>query len=288
MDRLAGAEALAAAGADFPAGSTAFRVRADLGAGRLALRAPALPAAAAPRYLVHVHEPASDLELALAAGRTAYLAGGTLTMEAGLTAGGRPLAAGEAGEAEGWVSAPDGRLWPVAFRPTAAGGWRASVRLDGGGSAVPGLWEAHLNATADRGGLTAVRSVRTAFAVAVATARLTGEAAVATAPAGGGRNAPAGGDLAIVLGVEVAIAGRYEVRGTLWGTDAAGALHPLAVAHSAAWLEPGAGTLELRFGGDLLTPSPLGAPYEVRDLRLVDQGRMGLLHRQARGLVLTP
>lgn len=288
MDRLAGAEALAAAGADFPAGSTAFRVRAALGAGRLVLRATALPAAAAPRYLVHVFEPASDLVLALAAGRDAYLAGGTLTVEAALTVGGRPLGAGEAGEAEGWVSAPDGRLWPVAFRPTAAGGWRASVRLDGGGSAVPGPWEAHLNATASRDGLTAVRSVRTAFAVAVPTARLTGEAAVAAAPGGGGRHGATGGDLAIALGVETAVAGRYEIRGTLWGTDAAGALRPLAVAHSAAWLEPGSGTLELRFGGDLLAPSPLGAPYELRDLRLVDQGRMGLLHRQARGLAVTP
>ena len=60
-----------------------------------------------------------------------------------------------------------------------------------------------------------------------------------------------------------------------------------AVAHSAAYLAAGHGALELAFDRELVAASGLRAPFEVRDLRLIDQGNMGLLHRQARGLVIS-
>ena len=88
------------------------------------------------------------------------------------------------------------------------------------------------------------------------------------------------------LGVEAVAASRYEVRGVLFGSGANGELLPAAVGHAAAWLEPGHGTVELRFDQALVDDSGLRAPFEIRDLRLIDQGTMGLLHRQARGLVL--
>lgn len=85
------------------------------------------------------------------------------------------------------------------------------------------------------------------------------------------------------FGVEVGAAGRYEVRALLYGM-VGGAMAPVAVAHSAAWLEPGAGTIELAYDAALL--AGVRGPYELRDLSLLDQSRVGLLHRQQRGLVI--
>ena len=93
-----------------------------------------------------------------------------------------------------------------------------------------------------------------------------------------------GDGLVVRLGLETAAAGRYEVRGTLFGTGADGALVPVAVAHSAAPMASGRGELELAFPADLLTG--VSAPFEVRDLQLTDQTRMGVLHRQAGALVV--
>ena len=89
--------------------------------------------------------------------------------------------------------------------------------------------------------------------------------------------------VAVDLGVDVAGPGRYEVRGIVYGTDRAGNLVPFAAAHSAAWLDA-AGSLTLTVEPKLLREAGVRAPFEIRDLRLLDQGRMGVLHRQARGI----
>ncbi len=123
-----------------------------------------------------------------------------------------------------------------------------------------------------------VRNARTAFACALPTARLTGMGELAAGKAG---------RLEVRLGVETASPGRYEVRGVLFGTGTDGALKPMAAAHTAAWLD-GGGTLALAFDSEMLAASRLTPPYELRELELRDQGRMGLLEKRARGLVLRP
>ncbi len=95
------------------------------------------------------------------------------------------------------------------------------------------------------------------------------------------------GGLGLRLGVESASASRYEARGVLYATAADGALRPVGIAHAAAWLEAGDGSLELTFDRTLLAESGLGAPFELRDLRLVDQVSMGLLHRQERAMAIS-
>jgi len=138
-----------------------------------------------------------------------------------------------------------------------------------------GAGDTALLAGGEHRGLTAVRSVRVPFAVAAPTARLTGEADVVSVG-----EAVVG--LRIELLVEVSVAGRYEVRGVLWGTAADGARKPLAAVHAGDWIEPGRAVLAIEVPRDQLGAGDLGAPWELRDLRLLDQGRMGLLHRQAR------
>jgi hypothetical protein len=268
MELLASPEQLKAAGAPFVEGTAAFRLRADLGAGTFQLTAGELPADA--RYLVHVLDRGSDLALELGTDRTDYLHGDVLSVRVALGADALPME-----RVEGVVTSPAGRAWPIELGAD-GGVYRGSLRLDAIEAPAPGLWEVHVAARAVADGRTVERAAHTAFNVAVPSARLDGTAAVVKAE----------GALALRLGVETIAEGRYELRGVLYGTAADGTLRPLATGHSAAWLEAGAGALELSFDHQLIEKSGLRRPFELRDLRLVDQGRLGLLHRQARGLVI--
>ena len=273
MELLVTADQLQAADVPFPAGTSAFRLRAELGAGRFVLSAPDLAAGAGQPYLVHVLDANSDLALRLGAERGDYLHGQSLTVAAALEGTGKTAVR----RVDGQVISPAGRSWALTFTPDGAGGLRAALPLDALENATGGLWQVETRLEGDADGRTVVRGARTAFAVAVPTARLDGNVERLKQRFGG---------LALRLGVEVATAGRYEVRGVLYGTDSQGQLRPLGVGDSAAWLEPGSGRVELSFGADVLTSAALRAPFEVRDLQLVDQGRMGVLQRQARALVI--
>jgi hypothetical protein len=270
MELIASADKLRAAGAPFVEGTAAFRIRADLGAGVFTLRAAGLDGEA--RYVLQVLDRASSVSLRLTTLSADYLHGQELRLEAVLLDGDAAVAKARF---DGYVTSPAGRAWPVTFEPLDGGRLAARLALDGLEAPSEGLWEAHVAAHSLRKGGAVMRSARVPFHVAVPSARFDGEAALSAADG-----------LGVRLGVEAASASRYEVRGVLFGTAADGRLLPAAVAHSAAWLEPGHGRLELVFDRAAVEASGLAAPFEVRDLRLVDQGTMGLLHRQARGLVL--
>jgi len=84
--------------------------------------------------------------------------------------------------------------------------------------------------------------------------------------------------------IEAGAASRFQVSGVLYGTTSDGTLRPLALAQSASWIEAGHGSIGLDFDADIIAASGLHAPFEVRDLRLVDQATMGLLERRERAL----
>ena len=94
------------------------------------------------------------------------------------------------------------------------------------------------------------------------------------------------GGRVIEIPVETVAPGRYEIRTILFGTDSSGILKPIGVGDTAAWMAQGVGSLALHFDGTMLEESGLEAPYELHDLQLLDQGRMGQLHRQALALIL--
>ena len=58
------------------------------------------------------------------------------------------------------------------------------------------------------------------------------------------------------------------------------------MAQSAAVIEGRAGSIQLQVDADMLKASGLRAPFEVRNLELLDQGRMFVLQRQQRALLL--
>ncbi len=276
MEQLASADQLRQAGVAFAEGTTAFRLGQKLGAGRFTLQADRLATPQA-RYVVHLFDRGSDAVLHLSSDRGSYLHGDRIRIEASLTTRHGAL---ELDEITAFVTSPAGRGWPVLLRPVGHGLYAGSLRLDGTSEVDAqrggGLWQVLVSAHGVDHGRTVMRSARTAFSAAAATARL-----VKASAFGRGERA-----LTVRFEVEAAVAGRYEVRGVLYGTGRDGALHPAIVAHSAAWIEAGSGGLRLAFDPEAVRAAGLRAPYEIRDLRLMDQGRMGLLHRQARGVVI--
>ena len=269
LQQVANADELAAAGLDAPGGSLVFKLADAVGAGRIELVA----ANARGNYLVHVFEPASTVVLNLAAERDNALAGETLRFRARLQGG------GSIDQLAGTVRAPGGETIDVSFTREGDGSFVASVKPDAAFAGTPGLWELHAFGQARHAGLDMQRDARTAFGVAVASARLDGsfERVAAIGREGG---------MKLRVGVEVADASRYQLAGVLHGTAVDGSLKPAAIAHAAAWLDRGTGTIELAFDPATLKAGGLRAPYELRDLRLVNQADMSLVERRERAATL--
>lgn len=259
----ADADALHAAGMDVPQGSVILKLNAKT-VGDVRVAVPTAQGGA----LIHVYEPASNVTLSLTATRDSIVGGSPVGFRASIE--GATL-----DRIGGLVSAPDGSSQDVEFVRQADGSYLGQVTPDPAHAGGPGLWEMHaFGVTAGKDGIP--RDVKTAFAVSLPVARLDGRVSQAAVPG-------ADGSLSVRIGVEASVASRYALSGVLHGTGSDGQLHPVAMGQVAAWLEPGRGTLELRYDASSLS---LGAPWEVRDLRLVNQADFSLQERRARALYL--
>jgi hypothetical protein len=263
---VVGEDELRAAGMDAPAGSIALRLADSVAAGKLQL---ALPTARGD-YLVHVYEPASVVVLELGAERDSIAGGDSLRFRAAVSG------VSSLDRIGGLVSAPDGSNQNLDFVRQVDGSYVASVTPDPAHAGDRGLWEVHAFAVVG-GKLAIARDAKSAFAVSVPVARFDGAVTRNSAAQAPG--------LVLRLGFESVLASRYQVSAVLYGTGADGALHPAAIAQSAAWLERGNGSIDLRYDASSLTAS-LGAPWELRDLRLVNQADMSLLERRERAIAL--
>lgn len=266
VEDMASAQQLHLNAARFPGGSAAFRINRDVGAGAMTLILPR----AAGSALLHVFEPDSSHLLRLAAASDIVLSGSELNISGQFRAEG---IARSPSLVQGIVTAPNGATWPMEFR-VSGDGFQGSVPLEGMAGQGPGLWEAHVFAALSTAEGQVLRDSRTAFAVSVPTSRLDGNVS---------QNTESRTGLSFELGVEVSLASRYEIRGVLMGTALDGSQVAVAVGNSAAWLEAGHGTLPLQFDADSMVRHGVGAPYEIRDLRLIRQGDMDLQERRALG-----
>ena len=266
--RSVDARQLQDAGMPVSDGSSMLRTGTTSAAGAYRLQS----AQAQGRYVVQVLEPNSPLRLEVQASQAQVLAGGNVQLQARLLEDGASAATlrtrrGSLG-GEALLVAPDGRSWPQRLLRTTDGSLRAQVRIPAEASNAQGLWELQVFAQADG----VLRDGKVAFAVARPTARFAGEAM------------PDPGSRRVSLPLQVAAAGRYEARGTLYATAANGQLQPVAQAHAAAWFDgPGRGALVLPFDQAAL-PAGFGAPYELRDLQLQDQSRMAPIESRALAL----
>jgi len=261
-DTLVDAATLRQAGMEVAAGSIGFRLRPGL-EGDAMLRIER----ASGDYLVHVLEPESRHVLGLRAGTDTVHAGASLQAALQLTGGTRLDAA------TALLVAPDGRSWNMDL---GRNGSQARLQLPTDVPAQPGLWQIHASTAAIDGQLAFQRDARTAIAVVVPTARLDGSLQRQANRREGG--------LVLGIGIEVATAGRYELRGVLLGTDADGAEVPVGVAHAANWLEPGSRTLNLSFPADAV--AAVSAPWHLRDLRLSDQSAVAVIERRDRAAII--
>ena len=267
VQALASEDDLRAAGMDAPAGSVALRLADGFAANRIELSVPTARGA----WLVHVYEPASKVVLKLGAERER---GNSDAIRVQAEFAGAQAPASIAG----LISAPDGHSQELSFTRQPDGRFVASVVPDLAHAGDRGLWEVH--AFAQAGGSNAVpRDARSAFAVSLPVARLDGRVERTASKARGLQ-------LDLRIGVEALVASRYQVTAVLYGTAADGQLRPAAVAQSAAWLERGHGLIDLRYDAASLAGTALGPPWEVRDLRLLNQADMGLLERRERALAL--
>jgi hypothetical protein len=250
------AATMRAAGMDVPDGSAVVRIAAGQGAGTFRLQV----AQASGRTLVHVFEPDSPYVLRAQAERSSVLAGDVLEVAAVLQRGRAKLGGGAT---EGELVAPSGARFPLTFTDGVA---RFAVPVDA--DPGEGLWEVQMYAATVDGGVGVQREARTAVQVTRPTARLGGAYTFDAAA------------VAVRMPLQVASPGRYELRGTLYATGPDGVARPVAQAHSANWF--GAGHRELTLGfGRANVPAGYGAPFEVRDLELNDQSRMGRLETRA-------
>ncbi|MBD8527109.1 DUF4785 domain-containing protein [Pseudomarimonas arenosa] len=263
---VADRQALKAAGVEFASDTRVFKLDDQLPAGRFVLRAPKAQGG----VLVHVNEPQSDLHLQLQAEAGTASAGGRLNVRAKLLEGQQSLSATRIG---GLLTAPSGESFEVSFKPD-ADGYLASVQLPKAAQAGPEQWELHGFVALHGQDVDAVylRDAKTSFAVAAASARFAGTVSHAK-----------GEGIQLRFDLQAASAGRYELRGTLYGTRD-GKLVPFAQAHSAAWLEAGEGQLALDIAKSMLSEAGVHAPFEVRALELNDQSRLATIEHRARGL----
>lgn len=270
MMSIANSEDLEKGSAPFPAGSTVFRIDPELGAGAFKLQVPG----ASGETVVHVFEPNSSLHLDLKADRVAYQAGGSIEIVAQLSDGKRSL---DAEQISGVITSPGGQVREFEFVANKSGGYRAQVPADFAAESSMGLFEIQTFASTRAG--QALRDARTAFAFTVPSARLTGAA----------RTLPVRMRDPVVyleFDVEVMAASRYQIGGVLYGTDASGVKVPVAMAQSAKRLEPGLHGMTLLYGPDVLDGLGVGAPWEIRDLQLVNQADMGLQEQRVLALAV--
>lgn len=232
------------------------------------------PASGDRGVMIQVNEPQSDAVLQLQTTRATYHPNDTLTFSTGWS---RPDITSE--HVDAVLISPSGERFEVPMSENVAAPWTGTVALEQP-IATPGqLWHVVVDVEGvDGTGESILRTAKTAFSYVERTARLTGDLS---------RTETDEEHFQLAFAVDVAIAGRYALSGVLYGTDTSGAVRPMLMGQSAMVLEPGSGSLALTFDRTLMPEDvDVSVPLELRDLRLVDQSRMGVLHRQAQAVVL--
>ncbi len=271
MQAIADSEELAKGAASFGEGTTVFRIDPALGHGNFKLQIPH----ASGDTIVHVFEPHSAWQLEVKADRVAYVAGGKIRVEARMLHGQNAAALKEIA---GLIVSPDGQTREFSYRADKAGRYSAEVPADFVASATPALFEIHAFASAQDQQMQVLRDARVAFAYAAPGARFTG--AVNADPA---KSAQA---VTVDLEIEVARASRYQVGGVLYGSFKDGLMRPVAMAQSAMLLDAGVQSITLEYSPEALAGTKASAPFEIRDLQLVDQATMGMQEQRVLGLRL--
>jgi len=252
-------KAMRDAGSPFPNGTSGFQLKASLGHGDFVIRNTNSSKTTA-LYAVHVFDKHSTQRLSVTRNHADYTTGDILSLEGDFTDS-------QSGKyrkmsmdtVTGFVRTPHGKTIPLSIQQSVAGQFKASLPLNIEAE-FGGLYEAFIDANAN--GIQ--RRVKTAFALSKPTAKLM--------PVYSGTL-----NRGLAVNLQIKDAGRYEIRGVLYGTNRSGQLEPLLNSSTAQWLEKGRSALRLNFDKNIIDASGLKAPFELKHLQLMDQSRMGNL-----------
>lgn len=164
-----------------------------------------------------------------------------------------------------YIKTPMGKIFPV---KTVSQNGHMSIQLpDTMATGDRGaLYELHVASQAHDQALTVHRNAKVAFAIAQPTAKMTGKVSIENSQA--------------LVEVEVASEGRYEISALVSGINQRGRTEQVMLSRSAHYLQPGEQNVSLMFDRQLLTQLEVSPPYNISQLRLVDQSRMALLQQQ--------
>lgn len=217
------------------------------------------------QFVIHVKEKQSNNLLKIETSKQAYVAGENLTFDAMMLAGKSTLTMDSV---EAFIMSPSGKKFKVKTNKAKNGlttvNARQFVKADEIEAPINGLYELHLTAKANDNGMQIQRRGKIAFAMAEQTATM--------APV---KAKVSGQQTQFALNVKEA--GRFEVRGVLYGHDKNGQLQPIMETHAAETFKTGKQMLTMEFDQTILKLSGLKAPYELKNVRLYDQSRMSRL-----------
>lgn len=219
-------------------------------------------------YVVHVLEPNSDQVLSLQTAQQSHAVGQDVVVKAALS--NTP----DSMQVQGYVTAPNGeKVNDLTFQRQADGSQQAVLSGLAGQAMTHGLWEIHTITESMVQGQKVLRDASTAFAVNLPSAQFDGQLHV------NGQQ--------LELGIDNALASRYEIRGTLLGTDAQGQVQPIALLMTAQWLSAGTHRMAFDWPSQLVTESGLQAPFTVAEVELKNQSLMAPVHQVKGGFSLS-
>ena len=213
-------------------------------------------------YMISVKEKGSKYRLNLSMPAQSYTENDLVRASAKILSGDTIL---KPDNLKATLVAPDGKQSPVKFSIDKQGS--ISLKLIHPKhiiAPIKGLYEIKLEASGMENNLRVQRNAKLALAFTNNSARL---AKVSLDPQAAFAS----------LNVLVKQNSRFEVRGVLFGTNYDGELVPVMETHAAKTLPVGINKLRLPFDIKILSASNVSPPFELRSVRLFDQGQLGLV-----------
>jgi len=208
-------------------------------------------------YVIHVFEPNSDYSLQLQTKQLQFNSEESFKVQAQM----QSPSGLSAMNFQAYISQPNGeKFTDLKFKQAANGDYAAQLPALPGRSLANGLWEIHGVASSEINGLKVMRDVSSAFAVEMPTARFNRQLTA-------DKNT-------LNVGLDVAIEGRYEISGILYGFTENNVKQPIAMLMSANWLATGNQQLGLDLPMALIQQSGLKGAYVVEQISLKNQTLM--------------
>lgn len=214
------------------------------------------------KYIVQVKEKNSPYTLSVSLPTQSYTEGDKVIARGAMMNRGNAFAAGNT---TAQLVAPNGEVSQVSVKVNGTELEFAAAEQANIIAPINGLYELRVQSAGNDKGTAVRRNAKVAFALARDTASLNGVSM--------------GDNDGLFANVRLLAkeAGRFEVRGVLFGTNDRGQLVPVMETHAAQNTNAGADSIKLPFDAAILAQAGVKAPYELRDVRLFDQKQMGLI-----------